>query len=276
MKTAGVSTMKTSMTYPIRFWASLLVCLLIFQYSSSATADWCKYTTDIELTLDLSDSETLAISAAAGELEIIGVAGADEAVIRGKVCASKEAWLEESRIATTSGKQAQINVVLPEHESGWSIIGGNYLRLDLRIEVPENLTLEIRDSSGDLSLKNVADVNLQDSSGDINIENARGELVIRDSSGDINIDQLDGNLTIIADSSGDIYVENVRGEVLIKRDSSGDIRVAHVSENFIVELDSSGDINARDIGGDFRVYKDGSGGIYYKDIKGQTELPDKG
>ncbi len=267
--------MKTSMTYPIRFWASLLICLLIFQYSSSATADWCKYTADIKLTLDLSDSETLAISAAAGELEIIGVAGVDEAVIRGKVCASKEAWLEESSVATTSGKQAQINVVLPEHESGWSIFGGNYLTLDLRIEVPENLSLEISDSSGDLSLKNVADVNLQDSSGDIDIENVRGELVIRDSSGDIDIDHLDGNLTIIADSSGDIYVENVNGEVLIKRDSSGDISVAHVSKNFIVERDSSGDINATDVGGDFRVYKDGSGSIHSKDIKGQIELPHK-
>ncbi|NOR18880.1 MAG: DUF4097 family beta strand repeat protein [Xanthomonadales bacterium] len=268
--------MRTSMTYPMRFWAFLLVCLLIFQYSSEAVADWCKYEKDIELSLDMSSSDILSIAAAAGELEIIGVKGTDEAIIHGKVCASKEAWLEDARIETTTGKQAQINAILPEHDSGWSIMGGNYLTLDLRIEVPENLSLEVRDSSGDLSLENVADVNLQDSSGDIEIENARGELVIRDSSGDIDIDQLDGNLTVIADSSGDIYIENVRGQVLVKRDSSGDIRVAHVSENVIVEHDSSGDISARDVGGDFRVYKDGSGGIRSSNIKGQTELPHKG
>ena len=268
--------MRTSMTYPIRFWAFLLVCLVIFQYSSEAVADWCKYEKDIELSIDLSNSDILAIAAAAGELDIIGVKNSNEATILGKVCASKEAWLEDTRIETTTGKHAQINAVLPEYKSGWSIMGGNYLTLDLRIEVPENLSLQVRDSSGDLSLENVADVNLQDSSGDIEIENARGELVIKDSSGDIDIDQLDGNLTVIADSSGDIYIENVRGEVLVKRDSSGDIRVAHVSENVIVEHDSSGDISARDVGGDFRVYKDGSGSIRSSNIKGQTELPHKG
>jgi hypothetical protein len=221
----------------------------------------------------LTQSDKLAIAAAAGELEIIGMSGTDKAIIRGKVCASREAWLEESRVETTAGRQAQINVILPEHESGWSLLGGNYLALDLYIEVPENLSLQIKDSSGDLTLENVADVNLQDSSGDIDIENARGELVIKDSSGDIDIDQLDGNLTVIADSSGDIYIENVRGEVLIKRDSSGDIRIAHVSENVIVERDTSGDINVRDVGGDFRVLRDGSGEIRSDDIKGQVELP---
>jgi hypothetical protein len=261
------------MTYPIRFWAFLLVCLLIIQYSSNASAEWCKYEKDIDLTLDLSDSADLAIVAAAGELEIVGVSGTDKAIIRGKVCASREAWLKDSRVETTVGKQAQINVILPEHKSSWSLLGGNYLTLDLRIEVPDHLALRVTDSSGDLSLKNVADVNLQDSSGDIDIENARGELVIKDSSGDIDIDQLDGNLTVIADSSGDIYIENVRGEVLIKRDSSGDIRIAHVSENVIVERDTSGDINARDVGGDFRVLRDGSGEIRSADIKGQVELP---
>ena len=87
--------MRTSMTYPIRFWAVVLIILLAYQFTSEASADWCKYEKDIDLTLDVADSHSLAITAAAGELEVIGVSGTDEAVISGKVCASKEEWLEE-------------------------------------------------------------------------------------------------------------------------------------------------------------------------------------
>jgi len=267
--------MRKSMTFPIRFWAILLMGLLIFQTSSKAFADWCEYKSEIELTLDVSNTDVLAIAALAGELEIVGIPGKDTAFITGKICSSKESWLEDSRIATVEGKRAEINVVLPSTDGGWRFLRSNYLSLDLRIEVPEKLMLEIRDSSGDMSLDGVSIATLQDSSGDIEIDNARGLVSINDTSGDIDIDGHSGNLTIESDSSGDIYVENIQGEVLIEEDSSGDIRVTHVSDNVVVLRDSSGDIRARDVGGDFRVHRDGSGDIHSNDIKGLVEIPNK-
>lgn len=268
--------MRTSMTLPIRIWGALLVCLLVVQFSTKAVADWCKYESDINLTLDLTDTDVLAIAAVAGELEIVGVEGLNEAVIQGSVCASNESWLEESRIETQTGKHAEINVILPNHDSDWSLFRINYLSLDLRIEVPADLMLDIKDSSGDLSLDGVANVKLQDSSGDIEIDNIHGAITIRDSSGDIDVDQVNGDLTIEADSSGDIYVKNVQGEVLVERDSSGDIQIGHVTASVVILRDSSGDISANDVGGDFKVVKDGSGDIRSKNIKGSTELPQNG
>jgi hypothetical protein len=264
------------MVFPIRFWALVLACLLIYQFSTEASADWCKFEKDINLTLDLSASDVLAISAAAGDLEIVGVSGSDQAVIRGKACASKEVWLEESEVNTITGRRAEINVKLPKVSGGWSWSGNSYAWLDLHVEVPQEMVLEVKDSSGDMLLKNIAALQLQDSSGDIEIEDARGTVSISDSSGDIDIDEADGDLTIEADSSGDIYASDINGSVLVKRDSSGDIRVSHVRDNFIVERDSSGDIRATDVGGDFRVLKDGSGGIRSSDVKGEIQLPEKG
>ena len=268
--------MRTSMTYPIRFWALVLTGLLLYQFSTAASADWCKFEKEIDLTIDVSASDVLAISAAAGDLDIIGVSGSGQAVIRGKACASKEAWLEESGVSTTTGQRAQINVNLPDASgSGWSLFGDSYAWLDLHIEVPQDLALDIKDSSGDVSLKSTATVRLQDSSGDIDIEDALGPVAIRDSSGDIDIDEVKGNLTIEADSSGDIYARDINGMVLIKQDSSGDIRVSHVSEDVVVERDSSGDISARNVGGDFRVLKDGSGEIRSSDVMGEVHIPQK-
>ena len=272
--TPGVKTMRTSRTYPIRFWAIVLTGLLIYQFSSGASAGNCKFTKEIDTTLDLSASEVLAISALAGDLDIVGVPASDKAVISGKACASKQAWLDQSGVSTAGGKLARIEVNLPDVDEGWSF-GNGYAWLDLRVEVPQDMTLQVHDSSGDILLKNTAAVNLQDSSGDIEIENALGAVSIRDSSGDIDIDGAEGDITIDVDSSGDIYVNDIKGSVRVVRDSSGDIKISDVRDNVIIERDSSGDISASDVGGDFRVLKDGSGGIRSSNVAGEVDIPRK-
>ena len=265
--------MRTSMKYPIRFWALVLTALLTYQFSISASADWCKYEKKIDLTMDLSSSDVLAISAAAGDLEVIGVPASGQAVIHAKTCASKQAWLEESDVVTREGSRAQISVTLPKFDGNWSLMGNKYAWMDLSIEVPQDLALEVRDSSGDIFMKNIAAVQVWDCSGDIEIESARDSISLRDSSGDIEIDVAEGDLIIESDSSGDIYASNINGAVLIKQDSSGDIRVTKVSDDVVVERDSSGDISASDVGGDFRVLKDGSGGISSRNIEGEIDIP---
>ena len=267
--------MKTSMTYPIRFWALVLTGLLLYQFSSEALSDSCKFEKDIDLTLDLSSSNRLSIYAVAGDLDVVGVSGSDQAVISGKVCASKEAWLEESRVNTSGGNDAVIEVDLPSSEKGWSFTGNKYVWMDLRVEVPDDLALEVKDSSGDMFLKNIAAVEIKDSSGDIEIEAARGPITISDSSGDIDIDKAEGDLTIESDSSGDINANDIHGSVLVVKDSSGDIDVSDVSDNVVVEKDSSGDIRATHVGGDFRVLKDGSGSINSSDVSGEVQIPKK-
>jgi len=264
------------MAYPIRFWAFVLTGLLLYQFSTEAIADWCKFEKDIDLSLNVSDSDTLAIYAAAGDLEIVGTSDSDQAVISGKACASKQSWLDESELETSTGANARITVNLPDTSGGWSLTGNSYAYMDLHIKVPQGLELEVKDSSGDMMLKNIASVNLQDSSGDIEIEGARGSVTISDSSGDIDIEEAEGDVTIESDSSGDINASDINGSVLVMKDSSGDIDVAHVSDNVVVERDSSGDISANDVGGDFRVLKDGSGGIRTDNIKGDIQIPEKG
>lgn len=67
--------MRTSMAFPIRFWATLLAGLLVYQFSTEVSAGWCKYEKEIDLTLDLAGSEVLAISAAAGDISVRTVGG---------------------------------------------------------------------------------------------------------------------------------------------------------------------------------------------------------
>lgn len=126
----------TALTFPSRFWAIVQVAVLVCQFSSNAVADECKFEKKIEKTLDVSNSELLSITAAAGELDVVGVPGAYVAIIHGRLCASREAWLEQADVETTSGKQAGIGANLPNTDGNWSF-GTTYLMLDMHIEVPE-------------------------------------------------------------------------------------------------------------------------------------------
>ena len=67
--------MRTSMTYPIRFWALVLSGLLLYQFSSEALADRCEFEKDIDLTLDLSTSDFRVLKAGSGGIKSRDIKG---------------------------------------------------------------------------------------------------------------------------------------------------------------------------------------------------------
>jgi DUF4097 and DUF4098 domain-containing protein YvlB len=251
-----------------------ILILSFFLMSASLQAWNCKFEKEIDQTLDLKDSVELIVMAAAGDLEIRGASNGSVASIKGKVCVSKEKWLDEARVETRTGERAEIVVELPDADGGWSLTGGEYAYLDLKLEVPDDLPIDIKDSSGDIDIRGVGEVTVKDSSGDIEIEDIKQSVSVSDSSGDIVIRNVKGDVTIESDSSGDIRGKDIEGSVLVKRDSSGDIRFDDVGKDFIVERDSSGDIIAHGVGGDFSVLNDGSGEIVATDVSGSVVTPE--
>ena len=190
----------------------------------------CKYDKRIEQALNVSGSDLLKVAAAAGDLEITGESGRSEVEIRGRVCVSEEEWLDEATIEISTGEVASIAVVLPD-SNGWSLWGNRYAYIDLELLVPNGLDLDVKDSSGDIEIENVAAVRLKDSSGDIEINDVAGTVEIKDSSGDIRVQDVAGDFTVHSDSSGQIRGSDIEGNVLVENDSSGDIRFTNVGRN---------------------------------------------
>lgn len=252
-----------------------LVALSALAGAGPALAWNCAYEKNLEAALDLAGSERLAVAAAAGDLRITGHSDGDVAIVRGKVCASEEEWLDEAEIVTTGGASARIEVALPD-ASGWSLVGSRYVYMDLEIQVPEGLALDVRDSSGDAEIRGTGPLTVQDSSGDLEIREVDGAVELDDSSGDIDLVEIAGDVTVRSDSSGDIDGRDIGGSVRVERDSSGEIRFEDVKGDFVVERDSSGDIVADTIGGDFRVLRDGSGAVRSREVTGEVEVPDQG
>lgn len=206
-------------------------------------------------TVPASGATVLKIDARAGLLRVTGRTDITEVRVRGTARASSKSLLADIKLeAERRGDEVTVRAVMPEMDDccGWN----REALLDLVIEVPAKLAVDIDDTSGDLTVESVAaKVRIDDKSGNIRVRDT-GDVWIRDTSGGIDIRGVKGSVEIEEDSSGEIEVDDVTGSVHVGRDSSGSIDVSRV-------------------GGDFVVDHDGSGSIDYDQVKGKVDIPRK-
>lgn len=226
----------------------------------------CDQTAPRQAELPAGGVSVVSVKAAGGWLKIVGVPGLTAVRARGTACASTRELLEEIRLtADRQGSTARIEVDIPE----WKGRHGT-ARLDLAIEVPLRMNLDVTDGSGDIDIEGVGSLTVDDGSGSMRIRNTSGPVNIEDGSGDLVLENIGGAVEI-DDGSGSIEVREVAGSVRID-DSSGGIMVREVRNSVVID-DSSGGIDVAGVGGDFLVRSDGSGGVDYADIRGQVRLP---
>ena len=275
----------------MRIELPLTICLLL---ASGAASAWggCEFSAERALDLDPGSAERLVLSVGAGELEVRGDPAIGQVQLRGRACASSQELLDQIQFSGRSVDQrVEAEAQIPTLEGGW---GSNKAYLDVTVVLPARMQVQLRDSSGDLSVRSVAAVKLSDSSGDINVSDIAGAVEIADSSGDIEVERVAGDVLVSNDSSGDISISEVEGSALVRvdssgdiefdgirkdaevdRDSSGSIEFANIGGNARVGSDSSGGIRATRVAGDFIVAKDGSGEISHREIGGRVGIPSR-
>jgi len=196
------------------------------------------------------------VDARAGQLRITGRADITEVRVRGTARASSRSLLPDIKLeAVREGNEVRVRAIIPEHRDccDWN----DQALLDLVIEAPAKLAMDVEDTSGDMTIEGIAaKVRVDDTSGNIRVRDAGGDVWISDTSGGIDIRGVKGSVDIDEDTSGEIEVDDVTGSVHVGRDSSGSIGVSRV-------------------GGDFVVERDGSGSIDYDDVKGKVDIPRK-
>lgn len=229
----------------------------------------CEYRAERTATLPAAGADLLRLAARAGSLRVEGRPGLSEIRVRGEACASSQRYLEAIQlVAERSGREARVEVRTPDMRG----VGRMYARMDLVVEVPQGLAMDVTDSSGEAEFRAVGALRLEDSSGAIEVTDAAGDVQIDDSSGEIRVRGVRGDLRL-RDSSGGIDVSGVQGGVFVESDGSGEIEIADVGRDVRIERDSSGSIEVRDVRGDFVVERDGSGGIRHRDVGGSVRIP---
>ena len=238
---------------------------------SPAAAQDCEFTAERTTTLSTAGLQAARIGARAGSLRIEGRAGLTEIRARGTACASTRALLDQVPLVSGRvGNEGEVMVEMPQMNG----MGDYRMSLDLVVEVPESLGLDVTDSSGDLEIRGVGGLRLKDSSGEARITDVRGSLDVEDSSGNLEVQGVRGDVHL-RDSSGDVDVRDVTGSVMVENDSSGNLDLSDVGGDVDVANDSSGDIVVSRVRGDFSVRRDSTGSIRSRDVAGNVQIPQR-
>lgn len=233
----------------------------------------CKFEAERSFSAPADMSDLLRLSTGSGFLEVVGVDGLDEVRATARACASHEEFIQDLRLTS---ERSRGELVVETHYPNWSERGGwgnRYARLDLTLEVPEGMLVDLKDSSGEITIANLGDTSIQDSSGEIEAHSIQGHLFIDDSSGEISVYDVTGDVEI-EDGSGEIEISGVGGTLTIS-DGSGEINAEDIAGTLTVLSDGSGSIEVDGVGGDFIVRSDGSGDIEYADVAGKVDVPRK-
>lgn len=253
-------------TRSLRIAASL--ALLALPATALAWDLDCRYGAERQASVDTTGATRVEIMARAGDLMVRPSSGATLAA-EGRACASSQAFLDHTQLLVRrQGDLVQVHVQVPDEMKG---IGTFYATLDLDVQVPAGLPIEVTDTSGDTTIEKVRVTRITDSSGDLVVRDLPVDVEINDSSGDIRVENAAG-LVKITDSSGDIIVTGAR-DVLIPSDSSGDIEIERVSGSVRIENDSSGDIVITTVGKDVEVLADSSGTVRISGVTGTVKVP---
>src|SRR5690349_14734784 len=140
-------------------------------------------------TVNASGATLVRVDARAGLLRITGRGDIGEVRVRGTARASSKRLLDDIKLeAVRNGNEVVVRAIMPDDDNrccGWN----DYEELlDLVIEVPATVPLDVNDTSGDMTIEGVwAKTRIEDSSGNIRVRDTRGDLWISDSSGGIDI-----------------------------------------------------------------------------------------
>ncbi|MGH8173867.1 MAG: DUF4097 family beta strand repeat-containing protein [Rhodanobacteraceae bacterium] len=269
-----------------------LVCLsLIALLPAISIASECRYTAERNFDIDAAGLRTLAFELGSSDVIVEGVPGLARIEVRGRACASDEAWLDQ---LTVDQKRSGDRVEVTPHDGrdlyGSNWFGSSYAYVDLRVRAPTQLAVAIRSQSGDASAENVAALDFEGSSGDLEARHIAGVVGLKVSSGDVRATDI-GRVDIRSVGSGDISLRDVHSDVEVGRsgsgdlqfDSTGSVRIGSVGSGDVsltrangdVSIDSigSGDVNVNGVEGNLTVGSIGSGDVRHRNVRGKTSVP---
>lgn len=141
------------------------------------------YTAPRDANVDARGATSIEVRAGAGSLRIEGRPGISQVQVRGTARASSRARLNDIKlIAERRGNVVYIKSDMPDDNGSGFLRGdwNNNMQLDLVIEVPETVALDVEDGSGESKFLNVGPLKLTDGSGDLEIKGAKGDVTVDD------------------------------------------------------------------------------------------------
>lgn len=208
-----------------------------------------------ELTLDTTAVNSLKIKAGAGRLDVVGVPGSNAVTVTATIqvpggdSERTRAKIERDMVLTLEQNSGVGELRAYFRKGFWQ--WGDSRNIQLEVQVPAGLHLDIKDGTGSIEIQNVH--------GDLFVDDGTGSLTMKAVGGDVKI----------KDGTGSIFVTTVGGDISV-RDGTGGIKISGVAGSVTVK-DGTGDINIDDVEKDLIIVNEGTGGIRYSNIRGSIK-----
>ncbi|MBN2364834.1 MAG: hypothetical protein EH225_01620 [Calditrichaeota bacterium] len=235
--------------------------LTFFLIAATMAADFQKKE---QLNLEAEGIKTLKVDCAAGFLKISGIKESNVIAVQADIILNN---IESDRAEEFLEKYLRLELIrdgntarlVSQFDFKKSFFGSLFGEnpggvVDLTVQVPEGMDVEVDDGSGFIVIK--------DLTSDVEIDDGSGEITLKNISGNIRID----------DGSGEISIENISGDVSID-DGSGEISIRNITGNVRID-DGSGSINIDGVEKDVRIIDSGSGGENIRNVKGRVITQD--
>ena len=224
----------------------------------------CHFSADLEVTIDAIGIERLNIDAVEGGLAVEGHTDSSQIRVTGKACAKSEAAVQQIQLlSSTDGSDAYVEAKIPSRGRMFS-----NATLDLKATVPSRLALAVKDTTGEILVRNVAALQLRDGTGDIEIEGIPGDVAVTDGTGATVVRAIGGSLQV-KDGTGPLSIRDVQGSVTVD-DGTGEIKISEVGGDLRLR-DGTGDVEIADIAGSVDV-RDGTGDVSVSRVEGSLTL----
>lgn len=211
------------------------------------------------------------LSNGSGNLVVNGRSGSSEVHVTAIVHGSSQRAVDAVRISLDRNGDV---VTVREDTPDRSWFGIDNTWVDLTVELPTNMALDVSDGSGGARIDNAGAIRLRSGSGGAHLSNIAGTVDVRSGSGAVELSNVRGNVTA-SSGSGGFTIDGVNGSVDIRNAGSGSLNVRGVTGSVHLGSIGSGSLVADNIGGDLTVDRKGSGSVQYTNVKGQVSVPDR-
>src|SRR4029079_7757455 len=217
---------RTKPLYPAAVIGLLNVTAVFIPRRTQALED-C--TSPRQADVPVAGAKSSRIEAGAGVLKVEGRKGLDQVHVRGTARSDRKSRLDGIKlIAERRGDEIYIKADMPDDRDGYFGRNGDdwdQMALDLVIEVPSSLPLDVDDGSGEAEFNNTSAVQLEDRAGETWVRGGRGDVRIADGSGNITIEGVQGSVRV-SDGSGNVRARDVTGKFVLEAHGPGRIAVS--------------------------------------------------
>jgi len=250
-----------------------LLCTLLLTPMLAHAAEHCSFQAPRNTAIDLSGVHTIVINVGYHYLHLVG-SPTSNVKVEGRACASAANLL--GGLQLTQRRDGD-RLILTEANgtntwNSFSIFGSHYAYLDLNINVPANLPIEVDVGSGDADVVGVSRLSANTHSGDLHVHSVSGRFDANVGSGDVDAADV-GEVHVGSVGSGDFKADRVHGNVQIASIGSGDATLHTVDGSVDVGSVGSGDLRVNGVTHDLHVHSVGSGDVEHNGVVGHVDVP---